>query len=30
MPDAGLLADTVACPGTDSCKMGITSSQGVG
>jgi sulfite reductase beta subunit-like hemoprotein len=28
--DAGLLADTVACPGTDSCKMGITSSQGVG
>lgn len=29
-PDAGLMADTVACPGTDSCKMGITSSQGVG
>ena len=29
-PDAGLFADTVACPGTDSCKMGITSSQGVG
>jgi sulfite reductase beta subunit-like hemoprotein len=29
-PDAGLLADTVGCPGTDSCKMGITSSQGVG
>ncbi|HUF52237.1 MAG TPA: nitrite/sulfite reductase [Dehalococcoidia bacterium] len=29
-PDAGLLADVVACPGTDSCKMGITSSQGVG
>ena len=29
-PDAELLADTVACPGTDSCKMGITSSQGVG
>jgi sulfite reductase beta subunit-like hemoprotein len=29
-PDAQLLADTVACPGTDSCKMGITSSQGVG
>lgn len=27
-PDAGLLADVVACPGTDSCKMGITSSQG--
>jgi sulfite reductase beta subunit-like hemoprotein len=29
-PDAGLISDTVACPGTDSCKMGITSSQGVG
>lgn len=29
-PDAGMLADTVGCPGTDSCKMGITSSQGVG
>jgi sulfite reductase (ferredoxin) len=29
-PDAELLADTVACPGTDSCKMGITSAQGVG
>jgi sulfite reductase beta subunit-like hemoprotein len=29
-PDAGLLADVVGCPGTDSCKMGITSSQGVG
>ncbi len=29
-PEAGLLADVVACPGTDSCKMGITSSQGVG
>lgn len=28
-PDAGLLADVVGCPGTDSCKMGITSSQGV-
>jgi sulfite reductase beta subunit-like hemoprotein len=28
--EAGLLADTVGCPGTDSCKMGITSSQGVG
>jgi sulfite reductase beta subunit-like hemoprotein len=28
-PDAGMLADTVGCPGTDSCKMGITSSQGV-
>ncbi len=29
-PDAGLIADTVACPGTDSCKMGITSSPGIG
>jgi sulfite reductase beta subunit-like hemoprotein len=28
--EAGLVADTVACPGTDSCKMGITSAQGVG
>ncbi len=28
--EAGLLADTVACPGTDSCKLGIASSQGVG
>jgi len=28
--EAQLLADPVACPGTDSCKMGITSSQGVG
>ncbi|MEX0683624.1 MAG: nitrite/sulfite reductase [Dehalococcoidia bacterium] len=28
--EAGLLADVVGCPGTDSCKMGITSSQGVG
>jgi len=28
--EAGLVADVVACPGTDSCKMGITSSQGVG
>ena len=27
---AGLISDVVACPGTDSCKMGITSSQGVG
>ncbi len=27
--DAGLISDPVACPGTDSCKMGITSSQGV-
>ncbi len=29
-PDAGHMADVVGCPGTDSCKMGITSSQGVG
>ena len=29
-PEAGLIADVVACPGTDSCKMGITSSQGAG
>ena len=29
-PDAGLIADTVACPGTDSCKLGITSSPGIG
>ena len=28
-PEAGLLADVVGCPGTDSCKMGITSSTGV-
>lgn len=28
--EAGLIADVVACPGTDSCKMGITSTQGVG
>ncbi|MCI0843474.1 MAG: nitrite/sulfite reductase, partial [Chloroflexi bacterium] len=28
-PDAGLLSDVVGCPGTDSCKMGITSSTGV-
>lgn len=28
--EAGLIADVVACPGTDSCKLGITSSQGVG
>src|SRR3989449_8762072 len=27
---AGLIADPVACPGTVSCKMGITSPQGVG
>lgn len=28
--EAGLIADIVACPGTDSCKLGITSSQGLG
>lgn len=27
--EAGMISDTVACPGTDSCKLGITSSQGV-
>ena len=26
---AGLLKDVVACPGTDSCKLGITSSRGL-
>ena len=26
---AGLLKDIVACPGTDSCKLGITSSRGL-
>src|SRR3989304_1272578 len=28
--EAGLIADVVACPGTDSCQLGITSSQGAG
>lgn len=29
-PDAGGVTDVVACPGTDSCKLGITSSMGLG
>jgi sulfite reductase beta subunit-like hemoprotein len=28
--EAGLLYDVVACPATDSCKLGITAAQGVG
>ena len=28
--EAGLIADVVACPGTDTCMLAITSSQGVG
>lgn len=28
-PGAGALADITACPGTDSCKLGITSSRGL-
>ncbi len=28
-PGAGRLADVKACPGTDSCKLGITSSRGL-
>jgi len=28
-PDAFTVADVVSCPGTDSCKMGITSSMGL-
>jgi sulfite reductase (ferredoxin) len=28
-PGAGTLADVTACPGTDSCKLGITSSRGL-
>ncbi len=28
-PGAGTLADITACPGTDSCKLGITSSRGL-
>ena len=28
-PGAGRLADVTACPGTDSCKLGITSSRGL-
>ncbi|MBI3127597.1 MAG: nitrite/sulfite reductase [Candidatus Tectomicrobia bacterium] len=27
---AGTIADVVSCPGTDSCKLGITSSMGLG
>jgi len=29
-PDAHTITDVVACPGTDSCKLGITSSMGLG
>jgi sulfite reductase beta subunit-like hemoprotein len=29
-PEAHSITDVVACPGTDSCKLGITSSMGVG
>ena len=29
-PGAHQIADVVACPGTDSCKLGITSSMGLG
>ena len=29
-PGAHQITDVVACPGTDSCKLGITSSMGVG
>jgi len=28
-PDAGEIMDVVTCPGTDSCKLGITSSMGL-
>lgn len=28
-PDAGEITDLVSCPGTDSCKLGITSSMGL-
>ncbi len=27
--DAGTITDVVSCPGTDSCKLGITSSMGL-
>ena len=27
--DAGLISDVMSCPGTDSCKLGITSSMGL-
>ncbi|MSQ07065.1 MAG: nitrite/sulfite reductase [Dehalococcoidia bacterium] len=29
-PDADSITDIVSCPGTDSCKLGITSSMGLG
>lgn len=29
-PEAHTITDVVACPGTDSCKLGITSSMGLG
>lgn len=29
-PEAYTITDVVACPGTDSCKLGITSSMGLG
>ena len=29
-PDAHTISDVVSCPGTDSCKLGITSSMGLG
>ena len=29
-PDAHSITDVVSCPGTDSCKLGITSSMGLG
>lgn len=28
-PGAGTITDTVACPGTDTCKLGISSSRGL-
>jgi sulfite reductase beta subunit-like hemoprotein len=28
-PDAGQITDVISCPGTDSCKLGITSSMGL-
>jgi sulfite reductase (ferredoxin) len=29
LPGAGTIADIVACPGTDTCKLGISSSRGL-
>ncbi|HXG53614.1 MAG TPA: nitrite/sulfite reductase [candidate division Zixibacteria bacterium] len=29
MPDAGTIVDVTACPGTDTCKLGIASSRGL-